>query len=46
VSATSASSRQEPLDPTTLDAMKMMQRADLQRLLRDRLDVVVPDPSN
>jgi hypothetical protein len=38
-------SRQEikPLDATTFDAMKIMERADLQRLLRDRLEVVVPD---
>lgn len=31
------------LDATTFDVMNMKERGDLQRLLRDRLDVVVPD---
>lgn len=29
----------EPLDSSTFDAVGMLERADLQRLLRDRLDV-------
>jgi hypothetical protein len=33
----------KPLDSSTFDAVRMLERADLQRLLRDRLDVVVPD---
>jgi len=32
-----------PLDPTAFDAVRMMERSDLQRLIRDRLDVIVPD---
>jgi hypothetical protein len=32
-----------PLDATAFDTVKMLERSDLQRLIRDRLDVVVPD---
>jgi len=33
----------QPLDSTAFGAVRMLERADLQRLLRDRLDVIVPD---
>jgi hypothetical protein len=31
------------LEPTAFDALKMLERSDLQRLLRAQLDVIVPD---
>src|SRR4051812_22262361 len=33
----------QPLEATTFDVLKMFERSDLQRLLRARLDVIVPD---
>jgi len=33
----------EPLSSTSFQSMKLLERNDLQRLLRDRLDVIVPD---
>jgi hypothetical protein len=32
-----------PLPPTSFDGLKIFERSDIQRLLRDRLEVVVPD---
>lgn len=33
----------KPIDPTTLAAQGVWERADLQRLLRDRIEVILPD---
>ncbi len=33
----------EPLSSTSFQSMKLLERNDLQRLLRDRLDVIAPD---
>jgi hypothetical protein len=33
----------QPLASTSFDGLKLLERSDLQRLLRDRLEVIVPD---